>query len=190
MDKSQYRVLPRSGRRDLQGAGGLALAPLAVKTRRNQRRTFKLVELKGFEPLISVVRAPCAPRGWSHAKNAVRDHVRGQALAWSPTGPDTKFRTLPSAARLNHPQRETRRGSNGLTALRCVNRIYISGRHGVPAAMTVCQKSAARKATTIMRRIRPRVSRTEAVSSREVSRSGSLMRNYSVARQRANLIRH
>ena len=55
---------------------------------------------------------------------------------------------------------------------------------------TVCQKSAARKATTIMRRIRPRVSRTEAVSSREVSRSGSLMRNYSVARQRANLTRH
>jgi hypothetical protein len=38
-----------------------------------------LVELRGFEPLISVARAPCAPRGWSHAKNAVRDHVRGQA---------------------------------------------------------------------------------------------------------------
>ena len=29
-----------------------------------------------------------------------------------------------------------------------------------------------------------------AVSSREVRRSGSLMRNYSVARQRANLTRH
>ena len=28
-------------------------------------------------------------------------------------------------------------------------------RHSIPAAMTVCQKSAARKATTIMRRIRP-----------------------------------
>jgi hypothetical protein len=61
---------------------------------------------------------------------------------------------------------------------------------GLPAAMTVCQKSAARKATTIMRRIRPRVSRTQAVSSWEVSRSGSLMRNYSVARQRTNLTRH
>ena len=36
----------------------------------------------------------------------------------------------------------------------------------------------------------PRVSRTEAVSSWEVSRSGSLMRNYSVARQLAKLIRH
>jgi hypothetical protein len=65
-----------------------------------------------------------------------------------------------------------------------------SGHHGAPAPMTVCQKSAARKATTIMRRIRPRVSRTEAVSGREVSRSGSLMPNYSVARQRANLTRH
>ena len=31
-----------------------------------------------------------------------------------------------------------------------------------PAAMTVCQKSAARNATTIIRRIRPRVSRAEA----------------------------
>jgi len=78
---------------------------------------------------------------------------------------------------------------NWLTALKCVNRIYISGRHGVPAAMTVCQKSAARKATTIMRRIRPRVSAPK-VLSWEVGRWGSLMRNYSVARQRADLTRH
>ena len=61
----------------------------------------------------------------------------------------------------------------------------LSAGHGSPAAMTVCQKSAARETTT-MRRIRPRVSRSKALSW-EVSRSGSLMRNYSVARQRANL---
>jgi hypothetical protein len=42
-----------------------------------------------------------------------------------------------------------------IACAQCVNRTYISGRHGRPAAMTVCQKSAARKATTIMRRIRP-----------------------------------
>jgi hypothetical protein len=34
------------------------------------------------------------------------------------------------------------------------------------------------------------VSRPRAMSSWEVSRSGSLMRNYSVARQPANLTRH
>ena len=65
----------------------------------------------------------------------------------------------------------------------------LSACHGSPAAMIVCQKSAARNATTIIRMIRPRVSRSK-VLSWEVSRSGSLMRNYSVARQRANLTRH
>ena len=48
------------------------------------------------------------------------------------------------------------------------------GRYGVPAPMTVCQKSAPRKATTIIRRIRPRVSRSNVLV---ISRSGSLMRN-------------
>ena len=50
-------------------------------------------------------------------------------------------------------------------------------RYRRPTAMTVCQKSTVRKPTTTMRRIRLRVSRTETVSSWEVSRSGSLMRN-------------
>jgi hypothetical protein len=49
-----------------------------------------------------------------------------------------------------------------------------SGRHSLPA---------------IIRTTRPRVSRSK-VLSWEVSRSGSLMRNYSVTRQRANLTRH
>jgi hypothetical protein len=70
-----------------------------------------------------------------------------------------------------------------IARVKCVNRVYVSGPHGIPAARTVCQKSAARNATTIMQRIRPRLSITEAVSSWEVSRSGSLVRNYSVARQ-------
>ena len=62
-------------------------------------------------------------------------------------------------------------------------------RHGIPAPTTMCQKSTAIKATTIMRRIRPRVSRPKVWSSCEVSRPGSLMQNYSVTRQRANLTR-
>jgi hypothetical protein len=68
-----------------------------------------------------------------------------------------------------------------MPALKCVNQIYISRRHGVPAPTTMCQMSAAIKATTIMRRIRSRVSRPKVSSSWEVSRSGSLWRNYSVA---------
>ena len=56
-----------------------------------------------------------------------------------------------------------------IACAQCVNRTYISGRHGRPAAMTVCQKSAARKATTIMRRIRPRVSRPRASAGRDRS---------------------
>ena len=77
-----------------------------------------------------------------------------------------------------------------MRSLQLVLRSTHSGYHGSAAATTVCQKSAARKATTIMRRIRPRLSRAEAVSSREISRSGPLMRNSSVTRQRANLTRH
>jgi hypothetical protein len=69
-----------------------------------------------------------------------------------------------------------------LPALKCVNRICISGRHGLPAAMIACQQSAPTNATTTIRRIRPRVSRPGALSSWEVSQSGSLMRNYSDAR--------
>jgi hypothetical protein len=71
---------------------------------------------------------------------------------------------------------------------KCVNRTYISGRYGLPAAMTACQKSTARNTTTTMRRIRPRVSAPKLLSW-VVSRPGSLMRNYSVARQHAYLTR-
>jgi hypothetical protein len=39
------------------------------------RRADFLVELRGFEPLISVVLCR-GSKGRSHAKNAVRDHVR------------------------------------------------------------------------------------------------------------------
>ena len=73
---------------------------------------------------------------------------------------------------------------------RCVNRTYISGRHGLPAAMIACQKSTARNTTTQIRRTTSRVSRPRVLSAREVSRSGSLMRNSFAARQRANLTRH
>ena len=41
----------------------------------------------------------------------------------------------------------------------------LSACHGSPAAMIVCQKSAARNATTIIRMIRPRVSRSKVLSS-------------------------
>jgi hypothetical protein len=77
-----------------------------------------------------------------------------------------------------------------IAALNGVNRIYISGRHSLPAAMTACQKSIPRNAITIIRRIRLRVSRPRALSSREVGQSGSLMRYSSDAHQRANLTRH
>jgi hypothetical protein len=60
--------------------------------------------------------------------------------------------------------------------------------HNILAAMVACQKSIPKNATTKIRRIRLRVSR--AVSPWEVSPLGSLMRNYSVARQRADLTRH
>ena len=86
--------------------------------------------------------APCASRGWSHAKNAVRDHVRGQAPRVITNRPRHQISDTPLCRTTKIiPQRGTRRGSNGLTALRCVNRIYISGRHGVPAAMTVTLSS-------------------------------------------------
>jgi hypothetical protein len=57
-------------------------------------------------------------------------------------------------------------------------------RHSIPAARIACQKNIPNNATTTMRRIRPRVPARK-VLSWEVSRPGSLMRNYSVARQRA-----
>ena len=63
-------------------------------------------------------------------------------------------------------------------------------RHRLPAAMMACQKSIPSTATTIIRRIRARVSRPKVLSSWEVSRSGSLIRKYSVGRQRADLTRH
>ena len=60
---------------------------------------------------------------------------------------------------------------------------------GSPAAMTVCQKSGTERSNhnLAMRRIRPRVSRSKAfVLGRSAGRD-RLMRNYSLARQRANL---
>ena len=70
-----------------------------------------------------------------------------------------------------------------MATLKCVDRIGHFGRHGVPATITVCQKSRPKNATTQIRRIRPRVSGPKILSSWEVSPLGSLMRNYSVARQ-------
>ena len=72
-------------------------------------------------------------------------------------------------------------------SLRCTQRT--SGCQSLPAATTMCQRTAVRKPTAIMRRIRPPVSRPKVLSSWEVSRSGSLMRKY-LACQRADLIRH
>jgi hypothetical protein len=71
-----------------------------------------------------------------------------------------------------------------IAPLKCV----IDG-HRLPAAMMACQKSIPRHATTIIRRIRARVWGSKILSFWEVSRSGSFMRNYSVARQRTNLTR-
>jgi hypothetical protein len=94
------------------------------------------------------------------------------------------------AASLNHPRRTNSSSEQLIARCKCVNRIYISGRYSLSAAMIACQKSIPRHATTRMRRIRPLASRAKVLSSCELSRSGSLMRNYSVARQRAKLTRH
>jgi hypothetical protein len=73
-----------------------------------------------------------------------------------------------------------------MAALKYVDRIGYSERCGVPAAITVCQKSRPKNATTKIRRIRSPVLGPKILWS-EVSRSGSLMRNRSFARQRANI---
>jgi hypothetical protein len=94
------------------------------------------------------------------------------------------------AASRNHPRRTNSSSEQLIARFKCVNRIFMSGRYSLSAAMIACQKSIPRHATTRMRRIRPRASRPKVLSSCELSRSGSLMRNYSVARQRAKLTRH
>ena len=61
-----------------------------------------------------------------------------------------------------------------MATLKCVDRIGHSGRHGVPAAITVCQKSRPKNATTQIRRIRPRVSGPKILSSWEVKAGRSV----------------
>ena len=116
------------------------------------------------------------PSGWRRARSRLSDRVP------QPSGHVFEIQTCrmtPHSASKQLIDRAQMRQSN-----------LVSGRYSLPAAKIACQKTIPRKATTIIRRIRARVSRPRACLSWEVSRSGSLMRNYSVARQRANLTRH
>jgi Protein of unknown function (DUF938) len=146
-----------------------------------------IVPLRATKPLTGGFAIAIQPGVCETSKPLPRWPTLLDSRSWlSPKCPQQSERGVPASLTVSRCSDRPPNGRSRFTT----GAWLLSARHGSAAATTVCQKSAPRNATTIMRRIRPCLSRAEAVSSREVSRLGSLMRNSSVARHRANFTRH